>query len=60
MTLIASEFSETAVTWTRRDVQNLFPAHTSHLHEAFELMSYFNSKNKVISGTLRFNETQTL
>ena len=49
MALIESEFSETAVTWTKRDVQNLLQAHTSRSHEAFEfieLLQQQKQKNK--------------
>ncbi len=46
MVLIESEFSETAVTWTRSDVQNLFQAHTSHSHEAFDLIELLQQQKQ--------------
>ena len=41
-----SEFSETAVTWTKRDVQNLLQAHTYRSHEAFEFIELLQQQKQ--------------
>jgi hypothetical protein len=46
MTLTESEFSETAVTWTKRDVQNLLQAHTYRSHEAFEFIELLQQQKQ--------------
>jgi zinc finger SWIM domain-containing protein 3 len=46
MVLIESEFSETTVTWTKRDVQNLFQAHANHSQEAFEFIELLQQQKQ--------------
>jgi hypothetical protein len=46
MVLIESEFSETTVTWTKRDVQNLFQAHANRSQEAFEFIELLQQQKQ--------------